>query len=215
MITRVERALAALQSAAPPEPPSTLVQRVSDAVVQAVAELPDRTSPDDWLEGMLVTADELRAIVADALLRAERDEQQRECPWCGESVAVLKPAGGCLTAEVRGRMWHPQCANEYEDARDLLRAEPAAPEAGWQREVKSVAGEIGDVMSHYTKRQMVPLTADDRTMLARLEMWRKCLLDTLPPPVGQDDPAGCPAGHGDQCCRDHAACRKALAESRP
>jgi hypothetical protein len=28
---------------------------------------------------------------------------------------------------------------------------------------------------------------------------------------GQDDPAGCPAGHGEQCCRDHAACLAVLA----
>lgn len=25
-----------------------------------------------------------------------------------------------------------------------------------------------------------------------------------------DDPAGCPAGHGEQCCRNHAACQEAL-----
>jgi hypothetical protein len=35
-----------------------------DAVIQAIAELPDRTSPNDWPEAMLVTADELRAILA-------------------------------------------------------------------------------------------------------------------------------------------------------
>lgn len=28
--------------------------------------------------------------------------------------------------------------------------------------------------------------------------------------VGPDDPAGCPAGHGDQCCGWHDACRAAL-----
>ena len=31
---------------------------------------------------------------------------------------------------------------------------------------------------------------------------------------GNDDPAGCPAGHGSQCCRNHAACRRALAAGR-
>lgn len=40
---------------------------VAARVVQDVAELPDRTSPDDWPEAMLVTADELTAIVERAL----------------------------------------------------------------------------------------------------------------------------------------------------
>lgn len=35
----------------------------ADLVVRAVAELPDRTSPEDQPEMMLVTPDELRAII--------------------------------------------------------------------------------------------------------------------------------------------------------
>lgn len=46
------------------------LRAAADAAVQAVAELPDRTSPDDWPEAMLVTADELRAIVKQALVAA-------------------------------------------------------------------------------------------------------------------------------------------------
>jgi hypothetical protein len=42
------------------------VQQIADRVVQGVAELPDRTSPDDWPEAMLVTAEELRALVSEA-----------------------------------------------------------------------------------------------------------------------------------------------------
>ena len=33
-----------------------------EAIIRDVAELPDRTSPSDWPEAMLVTADELRTI---------------------------------------------------------------------------------------------------------------------------------------------------------
>jgi hypothetical protein len=36
-----------------------------DRIVQRVSELPDRTSPDDWPEAMMVTATELRQILAD------------------------------------------------------------------------------------------------------------------------------------------------------
>lgn len=42
-------------------------QGVVDGIVRAVAELPDRNSPEDWPEAMLVTADELTRIVGAAL----------------------------------------------------------------------------------------------------------------------------------------------------
>jgi hypothetical protein len=48
-----------------------------EKVVQAVAELPDRTSPDDWPDAMLVTADELRG-----LLLAACPPPPEECPTC-------------------------------------------------------------------------------------------------------------------------------------
>lgn len=34
-----------------------------EQIVRDVAELPDRTSPDDWPDAMLVTADELTEIL--------------------------------------------------------------------------------------------------------------------------------------------------------
>ena len=42
-------------------------KQVALDVVRAVAELPDRDSPEGWPEAMLVTADELRGIVLTAL----------------------------------------------------------------------------------------------------------------------------------------------------
>lgn len=46
-----------------PLAPPTLL----DQIVRRVAELPDRTSPDDWPEAMLVTVAELRAILTELL----------------------------------------------------------------------------------------------------------------------------------------------------
>lgn len=40
-----------------------LHSRIAEEIVREVAELPDRTSPEDQPEMMLVTADELKAIV--------------------------------------------------------------------------------------------------------------------------------------------------------
>jgi hypothetical protein len=40
-----------------------LLEIALDLIVQDVSELPDRSSPDDWPEAMLVTSDELRRII--------------------------------------------------------------------------------------------------------------------------------------------------------
>ena len=41
------------------------------AIVKRVAELPDRSSPDDWPAAMLVTGDELAQIIRDEIVNAE------------------------------------------------------------------------------------------------------------------------------------------------
>lgn len=55
-------------------------ERFVVAVLQRVAELPDRSSPDDWPEAMLVTHAELERILTDELstLRARLGEVERE-----------------------------------------------------------------------------------------------------------------------------------------
>jgi hypothetical protein len=61
-------------------PPRWAVRHAIDRIVAAVAELPDRTSPDEWPDAMLVTADELRAIVSAEieamLVPASRPQEQ-------------------------------------------------------------------------------------------------------------------------------------------
>lgn len=51
-------------------------EQIADAICLEVCELPDRTSPDDWPEALLVTAEELHAICA-ALIR-QRDREVYE-----------------------------------------------------------------------------------------------------------------------------------------
>jgi hypothetical protein len=50
---------------AAPQAPALTDERITD-IIRSVAELPDRNSPEDWPEAMLVTADELRALLAAA-----------------------------------------------------------------------------------------------------------------------------------------------------
>ena len=46
-------------------PSVAVMQTIATAIVKRVAELPDRSSPDDWPEAMLVTSVELHQIVLD------------------------------------------------------------------------------------------------------------------------------------------------------
>ena len=46
-------------------------EAVARAVVLSVSELPDRTSPDDWPDAMLVTAEELTDAVTTAITAYE------------------------------------------------------------------------------------------------------------------------------------------------
>lgn len=48
-------------------------ERLADAIVREVAELPDRDSPADWPAAMLVTSDELRGIVLAHIQRGVPD----------------------------------------------------------------------------------------------------------------------------------------------
>lgn len=56
-----------LAAPAPAPAKVSMPERLADAIVREVAELPDRDSPADWPAAMLVTSDELRGIVRAAL----------------------------------------------------------------------------------------------------------------------------------------------------
>ena len=49
-----------------------LHEKVADKIVREVAELPDRTSPADCPEMMMVTAEELKGIIKSALAESDR-----------------------------------------------------------------------------------------------------------------------------------------------
>ncbi len=60
--------------------PPDVVEVLAQTIVRDVAELPDRTSPDDWPEAMLVTSEELHSIVRSALASAGYVVMRDE-PW--------------------------------------------------------------------------------------------------------------------------------------
>lgn len=71
-----------------------VIDQMRARIVRRVAELPDRTSPDDWPDAMLVTADELATILseelADHLLHALAEPQLQEKKG---DVTRVEPAG--------------------------------------------------------------------------------------------------------------------------
>lgn len=67
---------------------TTNTDKLAAQICRDVAELPDRNSPEDWPEAMLVTHDELQAIVTEALSAAGRVQQAGVAP----AGFVLVPA---------------------------------------------------------------------------------------------------------------------------
>lgn len=97
---------------------------LADRIVQDVAELPDRTSPDDWPEAMLVTSDELRQIISDELATPASPDALRELIAKWQIKADQMEADGIDIARDSGaRVTHPfeweasrlrDCADELE-----------------------------------------------------------------------------------------------------
>lgn len=65
-ITRIVEAVLA-------HPTPTADTGLLDLIVRDVAELPDRSSPEDWPEAMLVTGDELKDILRSRLSTGEQE----------------------------------------------------------------------------------------------------------------------------------------------
>lgn len=78
-----------------------------DRVLQRVAELPDRTSPDDWPDAMLVTQDELRHILADELAAVLQPHDKLVEPCWDQILGVV-----AYQAEDEGLWFVAQSASE-------------------------------------------------------------------------------------------------------
>ena len=68
-----------------------------DTIIREVAELPDRTSPSDQPDMMLVTGDELRTIITNALDGAVPPDLERLVQRCINMAALLVP---CDTKDI-------------------------------------------------------------------------------------------------------------------
>jgi hypothetical protein len=119
-----------------------------EAFIVDVAELPDRTSPDDWPEAMLVTAPEL-----DRLLR----EHFGEAP-----LSETPPSG---TAKVPKRMTTIEdafpLAGEYEsDARYHWRERWDAAKS-YVHEVEELANKMREIWARRAHQLQPPLTDEE------------------------------------------------------
>jgi hypothetical protein len=80
------------------------LDKIAEKLVRSVAELPDRTSPDDWPEAMLVTQDELLEIARAALQQARDLGREEERKALTEIVSKkVKTAKEGIEAIVQGR----------------------------------------------------------------------------------------------------------------
>src|SRR3990167_5837333 len=69
--------------------PAPSIEAAITAMITDVAELSDRTSPEDWPDAMLVTADELRRIISDRLLTAPAPAGEEDPPSDSEIDALV------------------------------------------------------------------------------------------------------------------------------
>lgn len=121
------------------------------AICLAVAELPDRSSPADWPEAMLVTHDELRAIVLDQLaspLRADAPVAEPVAPY---AYAIHDVYGNLIAI----KLWDPEeapwddgCCGEYWGGNTKLYTRPPAPEEG-----KDAARKPLSLLQQYDREQ--------------------------------------------------------------
>lgn len=100
-------------------------RELADEFVRDVCELPDRTSPEDWPEALLITGEELhemllafaRSVAADAREEALRDAEAR-----AYAETLITDIGTRIDCEHNKGV--SRCLNAI---RALLRAEPSPP----------------------------------------------------------------------------------------
>lgn len=109
--------------------PKTPVDALAAQICRDVAELPDRNSPEDWPEAMLVTHEELRTIVLEASARALAaiPADTVKIPT-GEDEAALMVLLG--TDWLKQHAPHRLKASTREDREDAQRERMAAMFAG-------------------------------------------------------------------------------------
>lgn len=112
------------------------VDALAKAIVRAVSELPDRSSPADWPEAMIVEPGELRSIILQACAApepapadAQREAAIEASPYdaLGHAMEIL--AGTPYTGEMASKVAKVlrQWSDKWAAAVDLIRPAPPAP----------------------------------------------------------------------------------------
>jgi hypothetical protein len=78
------------------QPEGAAERNLIDLIIRDVAELPDRNSPDDWPEAMLVTGDELRNIIEDRII--SMPASQPEAAQDGWRLVPVEPTAAMIQA---------------------------------------------------------------------------------------------------------------------
>lgn len=99
------------QDKAHPTPPA-VPSAIADFICRGVAEIPDRNSPKDWPEAMLVTHAELRMIVDEALAVSNWGAAPVASNTTAEP-APIQPAGVEVEAMIGSQVWF--------DRKDVIR----------------------------------------------------------------------------------------------
>ncbi len=132
-----------------------------EQIVREVAELPDRTSPDDWPEAMLVTADEIGTIIRAALATAQvgAADWQAKCKEYADALFDLRNKCGCGPDQEGPDIWERATAAEKK-AGTLSDFAPAALALAG---AKGFAAGVEEAAKHFEqKARSLPQNASGR-----------------------------------------------------
>ncbi|MCG6203660.1 hypothetical protein LPW26_03340 [Rhodopseudomonas sp. HC1] len=92
------------------------MDRIISEIIEEVSELPDRTSPADQPDMMLVTADELEAILRDRLSFVFNETAQAAYRVCAETrhVTLGRSAANAIRA-IGGLPQEPDTCRVWDD----------------------------------------------------------------------------------------------------
>lgn len=119
------------------------LKRLPAAVSRSVAEMPDRSSPEDWPEAMLVTQDELTEIVEREIEKL-LESLQSPTPAPEERETLEQPhADEFVPSITTNETAEPRCPYCGGNDKDMPCAYPSEGKPGCLRDVRLSEGEVG------------------------------------------------------------------------
>lgn len=180
-------------------------------IVQGVAEMPDRDSPEDQPEMMLVTGEELRVIIAEAFEHADEDEvpaaplpqpqaYEEAKQECGEKILATIPGIYALPQQGEGSIDSEKALfEEWAKNHEFKNSWTQSAHAAWQERARLARTaapsepmtdeQLGERLRHVLGHRAVSNIASGRNISLTMEQARDLCATDPAPSEGQAIPA--------------------------